>query len=139
MKFRSDYGVYLQDQRHPEDTLHTFHSIAIDHVSLVDGLLFSTLVDSEMAGTPHTLAFNFDAEVFGQLVVLAPKLVRAHIHVCLRRITQLPRTIEFSSPILCRIEAMLGERQSGRAGDFIPLVVKRMAAPGAKGVPVTST
>jgi hypothetical protein len=128
MKFRSDYGAYLQDQGHPQDTLYTFYSVAIDHVSLVDGLLFSTLVDSELAGIQHALAFNFDAEVFGQLVVLAPKLVRAHIHARLRNITQLPRTIEFSIPILCRIEAMLGERQKGRAGEFIPLVIKRMAA-----------
>ena len=128
MKFRSDYGVYLQGMGHPDDMLHTFYPVAIDHVSLVDGFLFSTLVDSELAGTRHALALNFDAEVFGQLVVLAPKLVRAHVHACLRTMTQFPRTIEFASPILCGIEAMLGERQKCRAGDFIPLVVKRMVA-----------
>jgi hypothetical protein len=129
MTFRQDYGGYLRGQGNSEGMLYTFESVAIDHVSVIDGILFSTLVDGVLDGVQQSASFNFGADVFGQLVALAPKAVQARVHARLKAITRLPRTIEFPSPVLCRIEAMLGERQVGRADEVIPLVVSRIGTP----------
>jgi hypothetical protein len=122
--------VYLRAQGHPEQQIYTFDSVVIDHVSLVDGVLFSTVVDGVFDETRQSVTFHFDAEAFGELLVLASTAARAQIHARLRQINRFPRTIELSSPITCQIDATLGEPQMGRADGCIPLVIRRMVAAG---------
>jgi hypothetical protein len=127
----SDYGLYLHDHGHPAGMSHVFPSVLIDHVSLVDGVHFSTMAHTVVDGTEHAVSFDFGPEVFQQLVGLAPEQVQDQIRATLRGITRLPRTIEFSRAVTCRVEAVLGQRQRGRTDEFIPLVVSRVAREAA--------
>ncbi len=130
MTFKTDYGMYVAGQNQSQGTLHTFSPVVLDHIFVVDGELFSTLVDAVHDGVEHAVALNFGPEAFGKLVAVAPALVRDQIRTSLRGITRVPCTIEFSRPVTCRIEATLGERRTGRGGDFVPFVVKTVATAG---------
>lgn len=124
MGLKSDYGLYLVEQGYNRAVAQFFYSVPITHISIVNNRLFSTLINREEKGVEYAVSFDFDMDLIGNFVALAPQFMQGEIMLGLGKNEGRPYTIEISEPFTIGIEAHLGELQSVERERFIPFVVK---------------
>jgi hypothetical protein len=126
VSIRPDYGLYLFSQGYPKDMAHYFYSIPINHISIINNQLFTTITNIVASGVEYAVSFDFEMGLIGNLVSLAPIYLQGEIMVGLGRNEGCPYTIEFSGPFLIGISATLGEVQFVQNEKFMPLNVKKV-------------
>lgn len=125
---RPDYGSHLVRRGVNKGTLHFFYSVPIAHISLVGSGLFTTLLNLERDGVEYAVSFDFDMNLMATVIALAPIHTQHEIMLGLSKNTGQPYTIELSEPFTIGIEARLGQLQTGKCEEFMPLVVQNVFA-----------
>lgn len=126
MGLKADYGVHLVEQGYDKAVAQVFYSVPITHISIVNSSLFTTLINRMVDGVEYAVSFDFDMDMIGNFVGLAPQFMQGEIMLGLGKNEGRPYTIEISEPFTIGIEAHLGELQAAERERFVPFVVKKI-------------
>lgn len=127
MSLKPDYGLYLL--RFGASVVHNFYSVPIDHFSLGEAGLVTTLVNIEVGGQVYAATFEFNVSQLRSLIAQAPPDLQGEIWLGLDRNPGLPHTIDLSRAFRVGLAVRPGQVQHAARESFVPLVVEKIFAP----------
>ena len=127
MSFAPDFGLRLiRDGASPDLDIHIV-PFELDHISIVNDELFTTISNMEFDGEPHAVSLDFGVEVLKAIHALCPDEIAQFIAGQLSENSFEGYTIELPEPVALAVTARLGEIQTAEKEQYVPLIVQSVS------------
>lgn len=127
MSFAPDFGIRLiRDGASPDLDIHIV-PFELDHISIVNDELFTTISNMVFDGEPHAVSLDFGVEALKAIHALCPDEIAQFIADELSENSFEGYTIELPEPVTLAVTARLGELQTAEKEQYVPLIVQSVS------------
>lgn len=130
MSFAPDFGLRLVRAGASPEMEIQLVPFELDRISVVNEELFTTISNMVLLGEPHAVSLDFDAEILKAIKELCPKKTASQIEEQLQNNFTKGHTLMFPRSIKLSVTGRLGEIQTARYEQFVPLVVHSVSKIG---------
>lgn len=116
----------LRDGHDPRVALH-FHNLPIDGFDVLAEGRYTLAIDKMHAGERHCISFDFDTNVLDVILSALPGRVEDSIRRELVKGGHAPKSFRIDRVSCIHVSALLGQLQTGRDDQFVPLVITSVA------------
>lgn len=124
-----DYGMILTKKGAHESLDMNFLDIPLDHITLLNGDTFTTLVVITRGESKFAASFDFAMPFIADLARLSPPKVKDKLLKSITTLNKFPWHVEFDQPVRMRIKAHLGAIKQCEDEEFRPLIVDAVNKP----------
>lgn len=126
MSIKPDLGLRLIDEGIRDDVLQVYYDVPFDRIDFLAPETYSTMLEIEREGTVFAVSFDFDDDIFAQLLARIPSNKRQDFGKSLDG-NRFPFSVNLPEVVVARIvECQIGELQTGAHDSFVPLVIMRI-------------
>jgi hypothetical protein len=126
MGFKPDYGLRRsRDGISPTSDLF-FYNFQMFSLTVLGCGEYSTVSDTQYAGQWHCLSLDFNQAHLERILAKADQQLATHLRTELSRDPLSARSIEFKGHVEFGERARLGQLQTGRYEQFVPLIAQEI-------------
>lgn len=124
-----DYGMALTKKGAREDQDMEFLDVALDHITMLSGDTFTTVVIITQKEFKFAASFDFAMPFMSDLARLAPPRVKGMLLESVNAMDKFPWPIDFNQPVRVWIKAHLGPIKKSEDEEFRPFIVEALKKP----------